>query len=251
MFRDSAIMFRRCFSKTLRSPEAVTMALIVPVIMMVLFGLIFGSVADVGYDFSYINFIVPGIIVQCVVNASAATSYSVHSDMTTGIIDRFRSMAIAKSAFISGHVWVSVLRSIAITAVTIGAAFVIGFRPNAGFVDWLITAGILILFIIAVTWLVVIIGLTAKDSESISGFNFLLVIFTFLSSGFAPPDALPTALRIFATHQPMTPVIDSVRALMLGLPLGNEIWIALFWCVFITIAAFVIAVQLYKSKLTK
>jgi ABC-2 type transport system permease protein len=171
--------------------------------------------------------------------------------MTKGIIDRFRSMRIAKSAFISGHVWLSVIRSIVITIATFGAAFVVGFRPTAGIIEWLAVAGILILFIIAMTWLVVIIGLISKDAESIGGAGFLMVIFVFLSSAFAPPETLPTVLRVFAQYQPMTPVIDALRGLLLGTPLNNEIYIALGWCVGITIVGFTLAVHIYKRKLTK
>jgi len=250
VFADSFTMFKRCFVKTLRSPESVIVALVVPIVMMILFGYVFGGVAQIE-GFNYINFIVPGIILQCICNASAATALSVHNDMSKGIIDRFRSMQIAKSAFISGHVWMSVIRSIAITVMTFGAAFVVGLRPSAGFIEWLAIAGLLTLFIIAITWVVVIFGLIAKDSESISGCTFLLVILTFLSSGFAPTETLPTVLRVFANNQPMTPVIDAVRGLMLGMPLGNEIWIALAWCIGIIVVAFVAAVQIYKSKLTR
>jgi len=247
--RDSYIMFKRNLMKAKRSPEAITMALIVPIFMMVLFGFVFGGIADVG-ELSYINFIVPGIIVQCVANASSATSLGIHGDMSKGIIDRFRSMAIAKSAFMSGHVWVSVIRSMIITTVTFGAAFAIGFRPVAGFVDWLAIAGILTLFIIAITWIAVIIGLIAKDAESISGGNFLMMILVFLSSGFAPPETLPAALRIFATYQPMTPVIDATRGLMTGIPDNRALIIALIWCVGIIALGFTFSVQIYKSKLT-
>jgi len=247
---DSYTMFKRCLVKTLRSPEAMTMAIVVPFIMMVLFGYVFGAVANIE-GFSYINFIVPGIILQCICNSSTATSLSVHNDMTKGLIDRFRSMQIAKSAFISGHVWLSVIRSIVITIATFGAAFIVGFRPTAGLSEWLAIAGILTLFIIAITWLVVIIGLISKDAESISGANFLLVIFVFLSSAFAPPDTLPTVLRMFARYQPMTPVIDALRGLMLGTPLGNEIVVALAWCIGITAVGFMLAVNIYKSKLTR
>jgi ABC-2 type transport system permease protein len=247
---DSYTLFKRCFVKTLRSPEAMTMAIIVPFVMMVLFGFVLGGVAKIE-GFSYINFIVPGIILQCICNSSAATSLSVHSDMTKGIIDRFRSMQIAKSAFLSGHVWLSVIRSAVITVATFGAAFAVGFRPTAGLAAWLAVAGILILFITAMTWLVVIIGLISKDAESISGANFLMVIFVFLSSAFAPPETLPTVLRLFAQYQPMTPVIDALRGLLLGTPLNNEIGIALAWCIGLTVVGFLLAVHIYKSKLTK
>jgi len=243
-------MFKRVFNKNLRSPESVIMALVVPIIMMVLFGMVFGSVAEVE-GFSYINFIVPGIILQCVCNMSATTSLTVHSDMSTGIFDRFRSMRIAKSAFLAGHVYVSVLRSIIITTVIIGFSFAIGFRPEAGFLDWLAVAGILVLFILAMTWMVVIIGLVATNSEDISGFNFLLVVFTFISSAFAPTETLPWVLRGFAAHQPITHVIDALRALLLGLPMGNSMWLAVVWCVGITVVSFLLAMKIYKRKLTQ
>jgi len=247
---DSYIMFKRVLVKNTRSPEAVIMALIVPIVMMVLFGMVFGGVAEVE-GFNYINFIVPGIIIQCICNMSGATSMGVHTDMSTGIFDRFRSMLIAKSAFLAGHVWVSVLRSIIITAVTFGFAFVIGFRPYAGFVDWLLVAGVLIMFIIAITWLVVILGLIATSGEDINGFNFLLVIFTFVSSAFAPTETLPTALRVFAEHQPMTHVINATRALLMGLPLENSLWLALAWSAGLAVAAFLLAVRIYRGKLTQ
>jgi len=247
---DSYIMFRRNLTKTLRSPEAVIMAVVVPVIMMVLFGIIFGGVAEIE-GFSYINFIVPGIILQCICNSSTATAISVHNDMTKGLIDRFRSMRISKSAFISGHVWMSVIRSIVITAATIAAAFAIGFRPEAGLIDWLIAIGILLLFIVAVTWIIVIVGLIANDAEAASGASFLLVVFTFASSGFAPVETMPAVLRVFAENQPMTAVIDAVRNLVMGVRDSSEIITALVWCAGITIAAFVLARRIYKSKLTK
>ena len=251
VFSDSIIMLKRCFTKNLRSPETVIMALGVPVIMMVLFGFVFGGVAGDVDGFSYINFIVPGIIVQCICNASGATGMGLHNDMSKGIFDRFRSMQIAKSAFLNGHAWMSILRNMVITIVIIGAGFAVGFRPAASFTDWLLAAGVLFLFLIAITWITVIFGLIVKDSEAISGLAFLLTILTFVSSGFAPPETLPTALRIFAQHQPMTHVIDATRALLLGLPLGNSLWLALAWSGGIAIVAFTIAVQIYKSKLTK
>lgn len=247
---DSYTMFKRCLIKTLRSPEAMIMAIVVPFVMMVLFGYVFGGVANVE-GMNYIDFIVPGTILQCICNSSIATSLNVHEDMTKGITDRFRSMQIAKSAFISGHVWLSVIRNAVITIASFGGAVIVGFRPKAGFVEWLAIAGILTLFIIAITWLVVIIGLVSKEAESIGGAGFLIVILVFLSSAFAPADTLPTVLRVFAQYQPMTPVVDALRGLMLNTPLGNEIIIALVWCIGITVVGFILAVKIYKSKLTK
>ena len=247
---DSYTMFKRCLIKTVRSPEAMIMAIVVPFIMMVLFGYVFGSVANVE-GVNYIDFIVPGTILQCICNSSIATSLNVHEDMSKGVIDRFRSMQIAKSAFISGHVWLSVIRNIVITIASFGAAFIVGFRPTASLAEWFAIAGILTLFIIAVTWLVIIIGIVSKDAESISGAGFLIVIFVFLSSAFAPADTLPAALRVFAQHQPMTPVIEALRGLMIGTPIDNEIMIALAWCIGIIVIGFSLSVQIYKRKLTK
>lgn len=248
---DSYTMFKRSMTRTLRSPEAIVVAIILPVFMMVMFGYVFGGVVDLG-DINYINFIVPGIIVQCVLNASAATAFSIYTDMTTGIIDRFRSMSISKASLITGHVCVSVIRSIVITIFTFGAAFAIGFRPEASFTDWLLIAAILILFMIAITWMVVIFGLISKDAESINGTSFLLMIFVFISSAFSPPETLPTVLRVFAQNQPITHIVDAMRALMLGFELsGWHLVRALAWCLGLGAVCFAIAVQVYKSKLTR
>ena len=198
-FADSFTMFKRSLLKTKRSPEAMALAILVPIVIMVLFGYVFGGIVDLG-EINYINFIVPGIIIQCITNASTSTAIGLHNDMATGLIDRFRSMSIAKSAVISGHVWVSVIRNLVITTLTILTAVAIGFRPEAGLIEWLIIAGIATLFIIAVTWVVVIFGLIAKDAESISGMGFLLTIMVFLSSAFAPTETLPAVLRVIAEN---------------------------------------------------
>ena len=250
LFKDSFTMFKRNLLRTQRSPEAMAMAIIVPVFMMILFGYVFGGIVDIG-GINYINFIVPGIMVQCITNASTSTAYSLNKDMTTGIVDRFRSMSIAKSAVISGHVWVSILRNLVITAITIATAVAIGFRPEASFTGWLIITAITTLFIIAITWVVVIFGLIAKDAESVSGMGFLVTIMVFLSSAFTPTESLPTVLRVFAENQPMTPVINVLRSLMLGTPLNGELLPAIVWCLGITIVAFALSVHIYKSKLTR
>ena len=145
----------------------------------------------------------------------------------------------------------SVIRNLVITALTVLTAVAIGFRPEASFADWIIIAGIVTLFIIAVTWVVVLFGLIAKDPESISGMGFLLTVMVFLSSAFTPTQTLPTVLRVFAENQPMTPVINVLRSLMLGLPLNGELVPAIIWCLGLIIVAFALAVHLYKRKLTR
>ena len=250
-FADSYTMFKRCLTRALRSPEAVIMAIVVPAVIMVLFGFVFGGIVDLG-EINYINFIVPGMIVYCIANAAQATSLGLHTDLSTGIVDRFRSMSIAKSAILSGHVWVSVLRSMVITASSLVVSLAIGFRPAAGLFDWLVIAGVLTLFIVMVTWIFVIFGLIAKDAESVSGVGFLFTILVFLSSAFTPTETLPTVLRVFAERQPITLVINALRNLMLGLPAENNalLW-AVVWCAGIAAAAFAAAVGIYKRKLTQ
>jgi len=164
---------------------------------MWLFGVVFGNIMDVG-DYSYIDFIVPGIILQTIGQGSISTAIGVNSDLTKGVIDRFRSMPISKSAVLTGHVLASVMRNIITTAVTIGVAVAIGFRPQAGVLDWLVIAGVMIVYMMAITWLSVIGGLFAKSPESAGSFLFLLFVLPYLSSGFVPVDALSGWLRVFA-----------------------------------------------------
>ncbi|MCL2397807.1 MAG: ABC transporter permease [Defluviitaleaceae bacterium] len=247
LFADSWTMFCRCLRITLRNPDAFANAIIVPAAVMLLFGLVFGNIMDVG-SYSYIDFIVPGIILQTVAQGAVNSAISVNNDMTKGIMDRFRSMPIAKSAVLTGHVMAAVVRSIITTTVAIGIAIAIGFRPQAGFVDWLIIAGVLVLFMLFVTWIAVICGLIAKSPESAGGYPFLLFLLPYVSSGFAPIETLPSGIRWFAQHQPMTPIIDSVRALMLGTPPGDALPLALIWSIGIIIVSYVVAVQIYKRK---
>ncbi|MCL2215759.1 MAG: ABC transporter permease, partial [Defluviitaleaceae bacterium] len=174
---------------------------------------------------------------------------NINNDMHKGIIDRFRSMPVSKAAVLVGHSAASVVRNTVTTVIIIATAFIVGFRPQGGFVDWLMVAGVLLLFIVAISWIAVLCGLVSKTPESSGGLMFPLFILPFVSSGFAPTDTLPRWLRFFAEHQPMTPIIDSTRALMLDLPLGGSLWLALAWCAGIIIVAFAAAVQVYKRKL--
>ena len=244
---NSWVMSKRCLTTSLRNPETIGTAIFVPAIVMALFGLIFGNVVDVG-EYSYIDFIVPGIILQTVAQAVAGAAISVNNDMKKGIIDRFRSMKISKSSVLTGHVIAAVVRNIIATAVVIGVAIAIGFRPQAGFADWLAIAGILILYMIAITWIAVICGLIAKTPESAGTMPFLLFVLPYISSGFVPTETMPAWLGWFAEKQPMTPIINSLRALMLNMPIGDDLWLGLLWSAGIIIVSFIIAVQVYKHR---
>lgn len=249
VFFDSWVMFKRCLLISLRNPETMIMAIIIPIFMMLLFGGIFGNITDVG-EYNYIDFIVPGIILLCVAQGSQFTAINICTDMTKGVIDRFRSMPISKSAVLMGHAEASIVRNIIATFVTIGTAVIIGFRPLGSFMDWLIIASILLLFIVAISWIAVLIGLISKTPESSTGLMFLLFILPYVSSGFAPTNTMHSSIRWFAQNQPMTPIVDSIRALMLDMPTDGSLSLALGWCVGIAIVSFILATQVYKRKTT-
>jgi len=242
-------MFMRNLKTTFRNPDAFGAAIIVPAFLMWLFGSVFGAIMDFG-EMNAINFIVPGIIMQTVSNGVSSTAVGVNNDMSKGIIDRFRSMPIAKSAVLTGHVMASVVRNLITTVIIIGVAVAMGFRPQAGFLDWLLITAVLILFMLAITWIGVVGGLIAKTPESTTSILFLLFLLPFLSTGFVPAEALTGGLRWFVANQPMTPIIETLRALMLGFPIENNFLVlALAWSVGFIVVAFTLAVQIYKRKL--
>ncbi|WP_070040703.1 ABC transporter permease [Robinsoniella peoriensis] len=249
IFFDAWVMFKRCFIISLRNPETLLTATLIPFFLMVLFGTVFGSISDVG-DFNYIDFIVPGIILQSIGQASQYSAMNVTSDMTKGIIDRFRCMSISKSAVLIGHTGAGVIRGLISNAVIIITALILGFRPQAGFIDWLLAVLFLLLINITVTLIAVLCGMISKSVEGASGLLFPLFILPFMSSGFAPVDTMPGGIQWFAAIQPMTPIIDSLRALTLDLPLGNSLWLALAWCVALSIGSFTLSMRTYNQKLS-
>ena len=249
VFYDSWIMFKRCLVIAMRNPEAIVMATVTPFFLMFLFGTVFKNITNIG-NFNYIDFIIPGIILQSVAQAAQYQAINVTTDMTKGIIDRFRSMPISKSAVLIGHAGAGVVRNTITTTVIIGTAFILGFRPQGGFANWLFVVGFLMLIIIAMSLIAVLCGLISKTPEGSSGLMFPLFILPFFSSGFAPTETMPSGIRWLAEFQPMTPIINSIRALMLDMPTDNSLWIALAWCVGIILVAFVASAQVYKRKLT-
>jgi len=249
IFSDSWAMFMRSLVTTFRNPDAFGGAIIVPAFLMWLFGSVFGAIMDFG-EMNAINFIMPGIIMQTICNGVSSTAVGVNNDMSKGIIDRFRSMPIAKSAVLTGHVMASVVRNLITTVIIIGVAVAMGFRPQAGFFDWLLIVAILVLFMLAITWIGVVGGLIAKTPESTTSILFILFLLPFLSTGFVPAEALSGGLRWFVANQPMSAIIEALRALMLGVPIpGNSLILALVWSIGFTVAFFALAVQIYKTKL--
>lgn len=246
---DSWIMFKRCLCISLRNPEAILVATIVPFILMLLFGTIFGSISDIK-NFNYIDFIVPGIILQSIGQASQYSAMNVASDMKTGIIDRFRTMSISKSAVLIGHTGAGVVRNTISTIIIFGTALLLGFRPSGGFGNWCVVIGLLTIVNTTVSLLGVLCGLLSRTVEGASSLMLPLFILPFVSSGFAPVETLNSSIRWFAEAQPMTPIIDSVRSLTLDLPLNNSLIVALAWCLGIIIVAYFFSLQVYKRKLS-
>lgn len=250
LINEIKTMFWRCMMITLRTPGALVVSIGIPAILMCIFVFVFGGSMDVG-DYNITNFLVPGVLVNVLVQSSQSTGISVNQDMTTGIIGRFRSMEISSSSFLTGHVLAAFIKTIITTSVTIGVAFLIGFRPTANFTDWLVIVGLIALFILGVTWFSVWLGVVMADAESVGGILALIAILVFLSPGMAPTENMPRFLRYFAENQPMAPFINSMRSLMNGYEIsGNDLQLTLIWWVGILVATFILTIRAYKKKLT-
>ena len=256
--RDSATMVRRNFRHTLRYPSALVMSLGVPAVLLLLFVGVFGgaltaviggAAAHVGGH--YINYVVPGILLMTVGYGSSTTAMAVNGDMTEGIIARFRTMAISRSSVLTGHVIGALLRTMVSIGLLIGVAFLLGYRPSAGPLEWLATIGLLALVVVALTWLAVVVGLLAKTAQGISPFILVVQILPFMSSAFVPTASMSAAVRWFAQHEPFTPIIDTLRGLLLGVHVGSSGPIAVAWCLGLTLAGFLWARALFKRDLNR
>jgi ABC-2 type transport system permease protein len=234
-------MVSRCVRLSARTVDALILSLALPVILMLLFVYLFGGAINTGGQ--YLNYVVPGVIVLCVGFGAGQTAVSVAQDMRAGIIDRFRSMDIGGPAILFGHVAASLLRNSVATVMVIAVAVAIGFRPQATVVEWLATAGILVVFMAAISWLAAALGLLAREPEAAAGFTFFVSFLPYLSSAFVPVDTMPSWLQGVASHQPITPIVESVRGLLLGGPVGTHGGPALAWC------AGILAVSVASSAL--
>lgn len=243
--QDSTTMIGRELKHTLRFPLLLVGTILVPVVMLLLFDYILGGpishgLGTAGHVASYVDFLVPGILGMTVAASSGPTAIQVNTDMTGGIIDRIRAMAVARGALLAGHVGGSVLRTLLAAAVLLGVALLAGFRPKATVADWFVVAGIVAAFAFALAWLSAALGLNARSvagaNSSTLPIQFLL---PFLSSTFVPADSMPVGVRWFAEHQPFTPIVESLRALLTGAPLGNNAYLALAWCAVIALVGYI------------
>lgn len=250
---DSLIMIKRSSRHILRNTDQLLGAFFQPIMFLVLFSAVFGGAISTSLPkgVSYLNFLMAGIIVQTVAFGSTTTALSVCNDLQKGIVDRFRSLPMSNLAVLNGHVVSDVFRNIISTTVMLLAGLVIGFRPHASFVGWLAIAGILLLFTLAFSWLSAIVGIVAKSAEAVQWLTFVFVFpLTFASSAFVPSQGMGTVLRAFAQNQPITHIVESVRALLLGNPLGDHAWLAIVWCLSILVVTIPLSAWMFKRKTT-
>jgi ABC-2 type transport system permease protein len=251
---DSVTMTRRSLRHIVRYPSMTLILIALPVVFLLLFVYVLGGTLGAGLGgpsggrAEYVNYVVPGILLISLAGGAQGTAISVAMDMTSGIIARFRTMAISRASVLTGHVIGSMVQTMLGVAVVIGVALGIGFRPTAGLVEWLAAIGLLALTTFALTWLTVALGLVSKSVETASNTPMVLTLLPFLGSGFVPTDSMPAGLRWFAEYQPFTPVMETLRALLLGGPVGNHAVLAVAWCLGITLLAYLWAKSLFNRR---
>ena len=245
-FGDTAVLTSRSLRHILRSPDTIITTAVTPVALMLLFTYVFGGAIDLGSKTSYIDYMLPGILLITIASGIAYTAYRLFLDLQDGIFERFQSMPIARSSSLWAHVLTSLVANMASIVIVVGVALLLGFRTGTSVLGWLAVAGILILFTLALTWIAVIAGLSAKTVDGASAFSYPLIFLPFISSAFVPTDTMPTPVRVFAENQPVTSIVETVRALLGGGAVGTDIWVALAWCVGITVVASFFAMKAYR-----
>jgi ABC-2 type transport system permease protein len=246
---DTAVLTGRTMRHITRSLDTIITTAITPIAMMLMFVYVFGGAIDTG-SISYVNYMLPGILLITIASGVSYTAFRLFNDIRGGIFERFQSMPIARSGALWAHVLTSLLANLISLVVVVAVALVMGFRTGAGVLDWLAVAGILFLFTLALTWLAVIPGLTAKTVDGASAFAYPLIFLPFISSAFVPTDTMPAAVRAFAEHQPVTSIVNTIRALFTGQPVGTGIWTALAWSSGILVVAYVVANLVYRRKIS-
>jgi ABC-2 type transport system permease protein len=246
-FSDMGVMLGRSMRHVFRSMDTIITVAITPIAIMLLFVYVLGGAIHTGTG-NYVNYLLPGILLIAIASGIAYTAYRLFADMQSGIFERFHSMPIARSAALWGHVLTSLVSNAISVVVIILAALIMGFRSSAGVLSWCAVAGILALFTLALTWIAAIAGLSAKSVDGAGAFSYPLVFLPFISSAFVPTQSMPPVVRAFAENQPVTSIVEAIRALLSGQPVGDSIWIALAWCLGILIVAYVLAMRAYKRK---
>jgi ABC-2 type transport system permease protein len=251
---DWSTMLRRQMRHMIRYPSLTVMLVGMPVVFLLLFVYVFGGTLGAGLGgvaggrSAYLEYVVPGILLMTIAGGAQGTAISVAMDMTEGIIARFRTMAISRASVLVGHVVGSLIQTMISMVVVLGVALLIGFRPSAGPPGWIAAIGLLVLTTFAVTWLSVAFGMVSKSVETASNIPMFLMLLPFLGSGFVPTDSMPDGIRWFAEYQPFTPIMETLRGLLMGTPIGNSGILAVAWCMAITLFGFVWSVRLYERN---
>ncbi|MEV4136739.1 ABC transporter permease [Dactylosporangium sp. NPDC049742] len=246
---DTAVLLGRSLRHILRSPDTIITTLAMPIAFMLLFVYVFGGAIQTGTG-SYVNYLLPGILLITIASGISYTAYRLFLDMQGGIFERFQSMPIARSSVLWAHVLTSLVANLISVVVVVLVALLMGFRSGAGVLGWLAVLGILVLFTLALTWIAVIPGLTASSIEGASAFSYPLIFLPFISSAFVPTETMPGPVRAFAEHQPVTSIVDAIRDLYTQQPVGTDIWIALGWCVAILVVAYIFANMSYRRRIS-
>lgn len=251
MKNNTGVLTGRLMKHILRSPDTIITVALTPIAMMLMFVYVFGGAVkmSMGADVNYINYQLPGILLMAIASGIAYTAFRLFMDMQKGLFSRFNSMPISRSSLLWSHVLTSLLSNMLTVVIIILVALIMGFRSSAGILNWLAAAGILALYTLALTWIAVIPGLTAKSMEGASSFAYPLLFLPFLSSAFVPTETMPKVVRVFAENQPVTSIVETIRALLNSESVGNDIWIALAWCVGIMVVAYLFAMKAYRSRI--
>jgi ABC-2 type transport system permease protein len=244
---DTAVLLGRSLRHIRRSPDTVITVAVLPVALMLLFGYVFGGAIHTGSD-RYVDYLLPGILLITIAMGISYTAFRLFTDLRSGIFERFQSMPIARSSVLWAHVLTSVVSTLVSLVIVVLVALAMGFRSSAGVSAWLAVAGILVLFTLALTWIAVIAGLTAKTVDGAGAFSYPIIFLPFISSAFVLTDTMPGPVRAFAEHQPVTPVVDTIRALLTRQPVGSDLWVALAWCLGILVLAYGIAMATYHHR---
>jgi ABC-2 type transport system permease protein len=248
-FGDTALLTGRSLRHISRSPDTIITTTIMPIALMLLFVYVFGGSIDSG-SVPYVSYLLPGILLITIASSISYAAFRLFMDMKSGIFERFQSMPIARSSVLWAHVLTSVVATLISLVVVVSVALLMGFRSEAGVLAWLAVAGILVLFTLALTWLALIAGLSAKTVDGASAFSYPLILLPFISSAFVLTATMPDPVRAFAENQPVTPIVNTIRDLFAQQPVSTDIWIALTWCLGILVVAYAAAMAIYRRKLT-
>jgi ABC-2 type transport system permease protein len=247
-FSDTGVLLNRSLRHIFRSADTIITTAITPIAMMLLFVYVLGGAIKTGSD-KYVNYLLPGIMLIAIASGIAYTAVRLFTDMKSGIFERFHSMPVARSSILWAHVVTSLVANAISVVIIVLVGLVMGFRTSAGPLAWLAVAGILLLFTLALTWIAILAGLSAKSVDGAAGFSYPLIFLPFISSAFVPTDTMPGPVRAFAENQPVTSIVNTIQRLFAEQPVGNEIWTALAWCLGILVLGYLFAIRTYRRQI--